>query len=251
MDKPPLLGRAFQAAVDAFNRNPWTEQRLQIVDRGADSFYAEDGLWTYHAHPFAQDPRFDRAYERAVRAGGDDYRIRWRVHTILWAAERAAAMEGAFVECGTGRGFMASAICDYLEWGERPFYLYDTFESTPPAGHAVAVASAALPNYATGADSVRANFAVWPGVQLVVGRIPETLQETGRVAFLHIDLNHPAAEEAVVRHFWPRLAPGASMVFDDYGFEGYEAQRESADSLGLELGFRVLSLPTGQGLVIR
>jgi hypothetical protein len=41
------------------------------------------------------------------------------------------------------------------------------------------------------------------------------------------------------------------MIFDDYGFQGYETQREAADRLGEELGFRVLALPTGQGLVLR
>jgi hypothetical protein len=64
-------------------------------------------------------------------------------------------------------------------------------------------------------------------------------------------MNHPIPEEAAVRHFWPKLAAGGVVVFDDYGFEGYEAQREAADQVGRELGFSVLSLATGQGLVIK
>jgi hypothetical protein len=252
VSKPPVLGRAFLAAVELFNRNPWTEQRLQIVDRDELPFYAEDGLWTYHGHSFIDDRRFAKAYKRAIEAGGLDYGVRWRVHTLLWAAQRGAGIDGAFVECGTGRGFMASAICDYLDWSDRPFYLYDTFLPTLPNEEGLQTMSGVTASiYAEGPESTARNFAEWPGVQLVVGRIPETLLDTNPVAFLHVDLNHAAAEEAAIRHFWPRLAPGAPLILDDYGFQGYEDQRAGADRLGEELGFRVLALPTGQGLVIR
>jgi hypothetical protein len=248
----PLLGRSLHAAAELFNRNPWIEGRLMLLPRDEAPFYAEDGLWTYHGHTFVEDERFAKAYRRAITAGGHDYGIRWRVHTILWAAERAAALEGAFVECGTGRGFMASAICDYLGWRERSFYLYDTFlPVAPDAQGEQATDGIASPVYADTPETVAENFAEWPGVQMVIGKIPGTLRDSGPVAFLHIDLNHPAAEEAAVRHFWPQLTTGAPMIFDDYGFQGFEAQRDAADRLGEELGFRVLTLPTGQGLVLR
>ena len=247
-----LLGLALDYAVRAFNRNPWTRERLQILPRQPVPLYAEDGLWTYHGHTFVEDERFARAYRRAMKAGGRDYTIRWRTHTILWAAERGAGLTGAFVECGTGRGFMASAICEYLDWGERPFYLYDTFlPSALEEDGSQPAAGVANPNYADGPESVAANFAEWQGVQLVVGKIPDTLGDVGPVAFLHIDLNHAVAEESAIRHFWPLLSPGAAVIFDDYGYEGYELQRAAADRIGAELGFRVLMLPTGQGLVLR
>jgi hypothetical protein len=137
---------------------------------------------------------------------------------------------------------MASAICEYLDWTDRPFYLYDTFE---PASR-----ERERPFYADGSEAVAENFAEWPGVQLVIGKIPDTLLDTEPVALLHVDLNSAQAEQDAVRHFWPRLASGAAMVFDDYGGIGYDSQRVSADQLGEELGFAVLTVPTGQGLVI-
>jgi hypothetical protein len=250
--RPAFVAKSLEWAVDLANRNPWTLQRLQPITREDAPLYAEDGLCTYSGHTFIHEPRFAKAYRRAVRAGRRDYNIRWRVHTVLWAAERAATLDGAFVECGTGRGFMASAICDYLEWTERPFYLYDTFLPTTPDERGVQSATGELnPNYADGPESVAQNFAEWPGVELVVGTVPDTLLDTGPVAFLHVDMNHAAAEESAVRHFWPKLSPGAPMLFDDYAHPGYEAQRDAADRLGSELGFRVLSLATGQGLVLR
>ncbi len=241
------MNARLDAAVKLFNRNPW----CQLIPPLRSGFYAEDGLWTLHGHTFIEDERFAKSYRRAVQAGGFDYGIRWRVHTILWAAERAAVLDGAFVECGTGRGFMASAICDYLGWTDRPFYLYDTFAPTMPDEHGTQAADGTIgPTYTEGPEPVAENFAEWPGVQLVIGEIPATLLDTP-VAFLHVDLNNAPAEEAVIRHFWPKLTPGAPVIFDDYGFKGYEAQREAANRLGHELGFNVLTLPTGQGLVLR
>ena len=81
--------------------------------------------------------------------------------------------------------------------------------------------------------------------------MPDTLLDTAPVAFLHVDLNYAAAEEAAVRHFWPRLSRHAVMVFDDYDHPLYPAERQAARRLAHELGFSVLSVPTGQGIVIR
>ena len=205
----------------------------------------EDGMKTEHPPHFVHDERFRRAYARAVQAGTFDYGVRWRVHTLLWAAELAARQEGAFVECGTARGYMASAICDYLDWGDRPFYLLDTFASTDRPER---------PFYAdAGPEPVRKNFAEWPSVRLVVGRVPDTFDrvDVDRVAFLHVDMNVPEPEEAAVRHFWPLMPSGGVIVFDDYGFASYPESRATADRLSRELGFSILASATGQGLVIK
>ena len=254
VNKPLLLGRSLNAATDLFNRNPWTERRLELVPRNDAPFYAEDGLWTYHGHNFVEDPRFVAAYRRAVRATGADYCVRWRAHTILWAAQRAAGLDGAFVECGTGRGFMAVGDGRQYLSGERPPVLRRPPALLPlrhlpahiprRAGRAVTVWTRPSRSDAAGPpDPVARNFAEWPGVQLVVGKVPDTRCSIGR-RVLHVDFNHPAAEGCStlgpsrsctsisttpsgrpasaaeeqrprVRHFWPRLTPGAPMIFDE------------------------------------
>lgn len=44
MTRPPVLGRALDGAVRLFNRNPWTLQRLQLVERENVPFYVEMGF---------------------------------------------------------------------------------------------------------------------------------------------------------------------------------------------------------------
>jgi len=247
-----VVHRAIEGAVAGFNRNSWTGEVLELMPRSVGPIYARDGLRTAHNHTFMDTSDFQRAYTRAVRAAGWDYEIYWRVHVMLWAASTAQTLPGSFVECGTGRGFMVSAICEHLAWDERPFYLFDTFHprlARPDSDERYEVS----PYYADGPDGVRENFREWPGVRLVVGAVPDSLArvDVGPVAFLHIDMNHPASEEAALRHFWPSLSPGAVVILDDYAYQGFEASHRSADRVAADLGVSILSLPTGQGLTIK
>jgi hypothetical protein len=149
---------------------------------------------------------------------------------------------------------MMSALCEYLDWNDRPLYLFDTFKPTVPNNAGVQAPDGLIsPVYASGPEDVAKNFAEWPGVRLVVGEVPATLtQETiDRIAFLHVDMNHPVPEKAAVRHFWPRMVRGGTLILDDYGEPGRDAQRKAADEVARELGFSLLTLPTGQGLAIK
>ncbi|MBN3458564.1 class I SAM-dependent methyltransferase [Mycobacterium sp. DSM 3803] len=229
--------------------------------------YADDGLVCFNGHAFVNDPEFRRAYQRGVRAlgGKDIYHWEWRVHVGLWAAANATKVNGDFVECGVSYGFLSSAVMEYLDWDRlgRTFYLLDTFAGLDPryvtaaereAG-ALEKSQAALDygTYVTSVDSVRANFAQWKNHRIIAGAVPDTLEQvdTDAVAFLHIDMNCAPPEVATLRHFWPRLSPGAYVLLDDYANRGRDEQRVAMDSVASEFGVKICALPTGQGLLIR
>ena len=211
--------------------------------------YSSDGISTVHNPAFLANPRFRQAYARAVKAGGWDYGIQYRVHQALWCAGQALKVEGAFVELGTGRGFVMSAL---LEDGvTRPVHLFDTF--LPNDVEEGAQTGAVMPVYASSVEGVKANFAEWSNVSLHPGDVFETLPAVAidQVAFLHVDLNYAKAEEFGIRHLWPRMPKGAVMLMDDFAFSGYEANHEALRKLTDELGVAVLTTPTGQGIVIK
>lgn len=224
--------------------------------------YRRDGLRSIHNHSFIDDPEFDRAYRRGVRAigGTDRYRFQWRAHVALWAAATASRIEGDFVECGVNYGFMSSAIMEYLDWDTlgKTFWLLDTFSGVDSgqASEKALMVSRKLHRegfYADGVDVVRRNFSEWRNHRIVVGAIPGTLDqvEADRVAFLHIDMNCAPPEVAALRHFWPKLTPGAPVLLDDYAYAGFEEQHAAMDELAAELGVTICSLPTGQGLLLK
>lgn len=229
--------------------------------------YAQDGLISVHSHAFMQDPVFIKAYARGVSAigGVDTYQWHWRIHIGLWVAQIASRLEGDFVECGVNRGFLSSAIMDYLDWNslQRDFYLLDTFaglderfvSDTERKHGAIRKNEENLQSgfYTGTADGVRANFAQWPRARIIEGAIPETLDQvkSRQVAYLHIDMNCAPPEVAALAYFWERLADGAPVLLDDYAYLGYDSQRLAMDDFARAHGVTVCALPTGQGLIMK
>lgn len=229
--------------------------------------YSDDALICFNSHAFVNDPTFKRDYQRGVRAigGKDFYHWEWRFHVGMWAAISASKLEGDFVECGVSHGFLSSAVMQHLDWDRlgKTFYLLDTFGGMDPRfvtegereSGALVKSQAALDFgvYADSAESVRANFAEWRNQRIIAGTVPETLVEVDAqtVAFLHIDMNCAPPEVAALRHFWPRLTPGAFVLLDDYAQRGRDEQRLAMDAVAAELGVSICALPTGQGLIIK
>jgi hypothetical protein len=221
--------------------------------------YNEDFLMTTHNADFVSDPRFVAAYERGIRAVGGDYRFRWRVHVGLWAASCAIRLPGDFVECGVNRGFMSSAIMRYLGWNsrDRRFFLLDTFRGLDLdllTGEEKRLGKGVTSNtYDECFADVQANFAEFHNVVLIRGSVPATLPQvdTDAVAYLHIDMNNVTPEIAAIDHFWGRLVPGAIVLLDDYGSPNYEPQKDGMDEFASDHDVEILSLPTGQGMMVK
>ncbi len=238
-----------------------------LVRRLAPGAYAQDGLISVHSHAFMEDPAFIKAYQRGVRAlgGVDTYQWHWRIHIGLWAARIAARLEGDFVECGVNRGFLSSAIMEYLDWNSlgRDFWLLDTFTGLDErfVSDSERRMGALRKNtedlrsgfYVRGADQVRANFAQWPRARIIEGAVPETLARVtaSRVAYLHLDMNSAPPEVAALSWFWDKLGDGAPVLLDDYAYLGYTAQKLAMDEFARAHAISICSLPTGQGLLFK
>lgn len=245
----------------------WLESRgYAVFNTRSGVGYARDGLFTFNNDHFRHDAPFRAAYERGVRAnGGVDPGTEWRVHVALWAAGVALRVEGDFVECGVNGGLTSTAIMERWQWSGagRRYWLVDTFggpvmqqytQAEASTGR-VAAARDALERgaYVTDVEQVRANFAEWAGVEIVQGAVPEALKEVKaeRVAFLHLDMNCAFPERAALEHFWPKMSAGGVVLFDDYAYFGNEELARTIDEAARGLGAEVLSLPTGQGLMLR
>jgi hypothetical protein len=228
--------------------------------------YAQDGLLTVHSDHFRSDPQFRAAYARGIKASaGVDPHFEWRVHVALWAAHAAAKLPGDFVECGVNAGFMSSAIMQSLNWSGtgKQFYLIDTFggpvfdqfsaDEMERGRPDIARQALAAGAYVTDMDRVHGNFSEWRNVQVVRGRVPDILPSIpfGPVAFLHVDLNCAYPEREALGFFWNLLSPHGIVLLDDYGYFGHEVQTEAVDEFAMSADIEVLSLPTGQGLIIK
>jgi hypothetical protein len=232
--------------------------------------YDADFLVAYHKDlGFLHDPRFRAAYRRGMDSGhhivrdrgsDEDIHIEWRVHVLLWAAAHALRLAGDFVECGVNTGIYSLAVCDYVDFNTtgRAFWLFDTFAGIPldQVTERERELGRLAENEAWYSDCfelARANFAPFPRAKLVRGKVPDTLAtvEIGSVAYLSIDMNIVEPEVAALAFFWEKLTPGAPVILDDYGWSGHRPQREAMDAVAAERGVEILSLPTGQGIILK
>lgn len=259
---PPFVRGPLERAIDAWIR------RHGYVPFDTEKFYAEDGLYSTHNDEFRRDPAFLAAYRRGLEAShGVDPGFAWRLHIALWAARLAAASvpAGDFVECGVNAGLMSSAIMHDLGFAALPrrFFLVDTFsgpvleqfsaEERRSGWVEMVERMRASGSYVTDLARVRANFAEWPNAVVAPGAVPDILPAVTatQIAFLHLDLNCAAPEAAALAYFWPLMPPGAVVLMDDYAHHGVEAQKKCIDQWASGTRASVLSLPTGQGLIVR
>lgn len=226
--------------------------------------YSQDGLITAHNHDFMKDPRFITAYERGIQSVSEDkvldYRIHWRLHVCLWAASHAIQLTGSFVECGVNYGFFSSAVMKYLDWNSRnvQFYLFDTFcgvDESLLTEEEIALGRLAQSNktYTDCYMQAKQNFTEFRNVTLTKGSVPSTLHnvEIESVSYLAIDMNCAEPEVEAAKFFWPKLVAGGVVLLDDYAYMGYEPQKKAFDQFAMEREISILSLPTGQGLIIK
>lgn len=228
--------------------------------------YNGQGLRTFGKNPgFLEEPRFQRAYGRGWNSGHrkaamiDD--SRWVVHVALWAASQAARLPGDFVECGVDTGMLSLAICDWLDFNEldKDFWLFDTFCGIPEEQMTAAELNGIggwhnRHSYRECFETAVVNFAAFPRCRLVRGKVPETLAAFPAdrpVAYLSIDMNIVLPEIAAITFFWERLVPGAMVLLDDYAWATHRDQKAAFDAFAEARGAMILTLPTGQGLIVR
>ena len=215
-----------------------------------------DVIATGHYSPFLDDVAFTSQYAKVAHTwpGWD---IRWRLWILTRSAIHCAALDGSFAEFGVYRGgtsFMVLSQC--RPRAGRSYFLFDTFAGIPDTnlttretetGFAGRLSDVTL-------DEVRERLKPWSDqTRFVRGDVFETLrrEETGPLAFAHLDLNAAAPTEAALEYAWSRMVAGAIVVFDDYGWSGYEDQRALIDRFFAGKPDGLIALPTGQALSVK
>jgi len=240
--------------LDAFcgTKNP--EAFHEGIQRALDQIppqgvFLGDNLFTFGRNlSFLDDEAFMAAVARHAETLVEKAVI-WRTHVVCWAARRALRLQGDLVECGCYKGVTARIVADVVALGAtgRRFYLYDLFE------HDAAMAHHAMPEHSRELyDQACRRFADMPNVHVIKGKVPDSFAQGApdRIAFLHLDMNSAAAELGALEALFARMAPGAAIVFDDYGWLAYRDQKTAEDEFFARLGYQILELPTGQGLLI-
>lgn len=221
------------------------------AERVLPAFHFADNLFTWGRNNSMFDDReFVAAWERNIESDADRA-IVWRRYILACAAYHCVQLDGDFVECGAYAGVGVKTVTDYLGGTAFPknFWAYDLFE------HHEAMLHHAMPGHGPGLfGRVTAKFHDYPQVKIIKGNIPEVFagQSPDRISYLHVDLNEAPAEIAALEALFDRIVPSGMLILDDYEWAmAYRGQKLAEDPWFEKRGYRVMPLPTGQGLVIK
>jgi ferredoxin-like protein FixX len=224
--------------------------------------YSEDIITTQANIGFMDDDKFKIAYQKCLEADKgrllpNNYSIRWRIHTLLWASKYASSLEGDFVDFGGGFGLFASAIYEYLDFDNenKKYYLLDSFEGLDlkTSSQIESDRNSNYTKFGSWEVEVLEKFKNYKNVNIIKGFIPESLEQlsTNKICFASIDLNSTLPEKSALEFTWDRLVKGGIIIFDDYGFPGHIDQKNSHDKFAKENNSLIYTCPTGQGILIK
>lgn len=168
------------------------------------------------------------------------------------------SLPGNCIEIGTGNGFffyfalsrLAKKGCDL---STSHFTFIDKFDQDTVDRVTGNKTGGKTPQYADSISAVRDRLQRFGNVNVIQGLVPDILNsfEIPELNFIHVDLNAAQPEVAAMQILIPHLVPGGVIILDDYGFPETAESRIAHDLLADKLGYEILSLPTGQGLIIK
>jgi O-methyltransferase len=220
--------------------------------------YNQDRLLTSHNCDFMNDKRFSRAYEKGKETGSwGASNIHWRAFVACWAAEKARMIDGDFVECGVNKGGLSRTVIEYINLNtlDKKFYLLDTYEGLSEKYISDEEKKNGITpgGYEECYNLVKKTFSEFDNVLIIKGTVPDTLTQvtSEKVCYLSIDMNCLEPEIEAAEFFWDKLVSGAVMLLDDYGWAEHILQKRAFDEFAKRKDVMILSLPTGQGLIIK
>lgn len=250
--KPDLVGNFFLPVFWwTTDEQKVTETMKSTTAMLSSGYHFADNMLTWGRNmSMLDDAPFVAAWQ-ANAENATDQAILWRRYVLACAAYHCVQLDGDFVECGAYTGVGIKTVIDYLGGPAFPktFWGYDVFE------HDAAMLNHPMPEHGAGLyERVREKFASYPQVRIVKGLIPESFVSAcpDRIAYLHIDLNQAQAEVASLEHLFERIVSGGIVILDDYEWAGvYRAQKLAEDIWFEARRYRVMPLPTGQGIIIK
>ncbi len=175
----------------------------------------------------------------------------WTVRTLLL---QSLHLPGAVMEAGVYRGGTARLLRVLMdrEAPGRKLHLFDSFAGMERTD-AQADRHRAGDFADTSVEAVRALVGGAEATLLHAGWIPETFRglEHLTFCFVHVDLDLRDSVLDTLRFVYPRVAPGAAIVLDDYGYASCPGAREAVDGFFADKPEEPLALQTGQAVVIK
>lgn len=221
-----------------------------LSDKGASLFVSDNIITWNRNYSFLRDDFFLGMLNTPGYAYVEKSLI-WRTYVLLHFAEHASKIAGDFVELGCHTGHTAANIIKKVDFRKlsKSYFLYDLFEWKEGDEHTRMDGHKNPHMY----EDVVKRFSAYEFVRVIKGSVPKSFSAgfPEKIAFAHIDMNHPVPEAGALEMVLPRLSRGGIVVLDDYGWWGYCKQKIALDPIVRKHNLSVLELPTAQGIILK
>ena len=174
-----------------------------------------------------------------------------RIDTLKRAAETCARLPGEIAEVGVYWG--GSLLWLSGMYPKKSIYGIDTFEGMPP----VAEVDKHKQGDFRDVDYEKVKTALakrCPNVILLKGFFPDDVVDSlpEEFAMVHVDCDIYTSVKDCCEFFWPRLASGGMMIFDDPGMPSCPGARKAFQEFGFKAkGGEILQTDDGLQWVVR
>jgi O-methyltransferase len=231
----------------ALRGHPWYRYRIAEKISG----------WLYPTFKFSEfgrswleDREFLAYYE--TFHGRDNYHSLDRKYVLAELMKAARQVAGDTAECGAYQGASSWLICRAIQGLPKEHHVFDSFQGLSRPGERDG-AYWKEGDLKAGEDEFRSRMKDFANYRVHSGWIPERFPHVAdrTFCFVHVDVDLHKPTLDTMEFFYPRMSPRGMMLLDDYGFTSCPGVREAIDGFMKDKPEPVLSLPTGQGLVIR
>ena len=180
-----------------------------------------------------------------------------RCFTIHMFSKHCRHLEGDFAECGIYKGgtaYLISLILKDNSNHQKTLHLFDTFSGMPKSANEDKSHHKEGDYQDTSVEAVKDFLSDYSFVEFHPGLIPDTFEAVTnkKFAFVHIDVDIYQSIKDCCEFFYERMTKGGIMIFDDYGFQGYElAAKKAVDDFFIGKSEIPITLRNGQCLVLK
>ena len=176
-----------------------------------------------------------------------------RCWTLRQMLSQALNVAGDVMEAGVFKGGTARLLKTGVQKaGDRKLVLFDSFEGMERVSRTADRHQRG--DFAdTSLESVQHVVGTESFIEYRKGWIPKTFAglEARTFCFAHVDLDLYQSILDCLEFVYPRMPPGAVIVFDDYGFPSCPGARQAVEQFFSARPEAPLALSTGQALVVK
>jgi len=158
-----------------------------------------------------------------------DYPRLAKAYDLILESETFGNLEGAIVEAGSWNGGYARVMLNASERADkkRNVWLFDSFEGGPKPLDIDRKINGKLGKYGPNGASPELCRKAFTGIaperlHIVEGwfdkTFPTSVPQIGSIAYLHLDVDFYESTKICLEWFYPLVAPGGLILFDDYSY---------------------------------